>query len=289
MPLPPPPPFQPPPSVFNSFQPPTTRSDSYFGNFHIPTQLSSANFGNREQGLSGHIFGSQTQALTREKQKEKVAKDSVKKELDDTIYELTDPSRLGLGDVLLNQLGVEANDILKQKYVNKKREEYAVLEQIKEDYSFDEIKDAFDEGVAPHQLDFFYGGENSNFNQDIEFVSPSNENREFIAFLRSDQGQNLMANNSLSIHNESGDIQNFNTGENFLQFFNLLEIDNALELLPTFQLFYYKNSILPLTNGLLIVPDGKLPEEEKTNLKNLSRGLASMQFQVFLEYFLVPE
>ena len=55
--------------------------------------------------------------------------------------------------------------------------------KIKEDYNFDEIKDAFDEGAFPHQLDFFYGGENSNLNQAIELLSPSNENRAFIAFL----------------------------------------------------------------------------------------------------------
>ena len=78
---------------------------------------------------------------------------------------------------MLNLLGVEADDILEQKVVNKKQQEDAVLKQIKEDYNFDEIKDAFDEGAFPHQLHFFYGGENSNFNQAIELLSPSNENR----------------------------------------------------------------------------------------------------------------
>ena len=75
---------------------------------------------------------------------------------------------------MLNLLGVEADDILEQKVVNKKQQEDAVLKQIKEDYNFDEIKDVFDEGAVPHQLDFFYGGENSNFNQAIEFSLPSN-------------------------------------------------------------------------------------------------------------------
>ena len=95
-----------------------------------------------------------------------------------------------------------------------------VLEQIKEEYNFDEIKNAFDEGTVPQQLDFFYGGENSNFNRAAEFLSLSNNNKEFIAFLLSDLGQNLMTNNSLSIHIENGDIfsQNFNTGENFCNF-----------------------------------------------------------------------
>ena len=53
------------------------------------------------------------------------------------------------------------------------------------------------------------------------------------------------------------------------------------------QLFYYLNGRLPLTNGLLIVPDGEVPDsEEKINLKNLyemfkdtpSHGLVSFQF-----------
>ena len=102
----------------------------------------------------------------------------------------------------------------------KKQEKDAVLEHMKEDYKFDEIKDAFDEGVVPHQLGFFCGGENSNFNYTIEFLLPSNENIEFIAFLLSDQRQNFMTNNSLSIHIESGDIfyQNFNANENFYCF-----------------------------------------------------------------------
>ena len=62
------PPFQPPPSVFNSFQPPPPRPDNSFSNFEIPAQLSSASF-NNTQGLSGNLFGSQTQVLERAKEK----------------------------------------------------------------------------------------------------------------------------------------------------------------------------------------------------------------------------
>ena len=66
----------------------------------------------------------------------------------------------------------------------------------------------------------------------------------------------------------------------------LLEIDNTLELLSTFQLFYYNNDRLPLTNGLIIVLNGEVPKgKEKMNLKNLyemfrytkSHGLGSIQ------------
>ena len=95
------------------------------------------------------------------------------------------------------------------------------------------IKDAFDEAAVPHQLDFFYGGENSNLNQAIEFLSPSNDSREFVAFLLSYQGQNLMKNNSLSIHIESGHIfyQNFNNGKIFYNFI-LVQQDDQTATLP---------------------------------------------------------
>ena len=71
-------------------------------------------------------------------------------------------------------------------------------------------------------------------------------------------------------------------------------MDNSVELLSTFQLFYHKNGRLPLTNGLIIVPDGDVSEgEEKINFKNLyeiirhtkSHGLVSIQFLNVLSIF----
>ena len=68
---------------------------------------------------------------------------------------------------------------------------------------------------------------------------------------------------------------------------SLLEIEKANELLTIFQMFYYFNGRLPLTKGLLIVPDGEVPEgTEKINLKLLcemfkdtqSHWLVSIQF-----------
>ena len=51
---------------------------------------------------------------------------------------------------------------------------------------------------------------------------------------------------------------------------SLLEIENAYELLTNFQMFYYFNGRLPLTNSLLIIPDGEVPEgTEKIILKLL--------------------
>ena len=54
----------------------------------------------------------------------------------------------------------------------------------------------------------------------------------------------------------------------------LLEIENACEMLTTFQMFYYFNGKLPLTNGLLIVPDGEATEgTEKIKLNVYLRCL----------------
>ena len=43
---------------------------------------------------------------------------------------------------------------------------------------------------------------------------------------------------------------------------NVLAINNYLELLNIFQTFYYTIGRLPLTNGLLVVPDGDAPPGE---------------------------
>ena len=68
---------------------------------------------------------------------------------------------------------------------------------------------------------------------------------------------------------------------------SLYEIENATKMLSNFQLFYYLNGRLPLTNSLLPALDGEAPDgTDKINLKNLyemfrdtnSHGLVSLQF-----------
>ena len=97
------------------------------------------------------------------------------------------------------------------------------------------IKDAFDKGTIPPQLDFFYGGKHlsENFIRACNFLSINDENIEFVDFLCSDRGQNVMTNNSLSIHLESGNIfyQNFNTNENFYSFL-LAQQDETRSIVP---------------------------------------------------------
>ena len=65
------------------------------------------------------------------------------------------------------------------------------------------------------------------------FLSLNKGNNEFVLFLCSDTGQNIMTNNSLSIHIESGDIfyDNWNTNENFYSFL-LAQQDESNQPIP---------------------------------------------------------
>ena len=49
---------------------------------------------------------------------------------------------------------------------------------------------------SPLSLNFFFGFENNNFVHACEFLLLNEDNNEFISFLCSDMGQNIMTNNS---------------------------------------------------------------------------------------------
>ena len=60
------------------------------------------------------------------------------------IYKIPDPPKIEIRDPLLNILSTDAEDILKYNYVNDKVLEDKTIEQIKAEFNFDDIKDAFD-------------------------------------------------------------------------------------------------------------------------------------------------
>ena len=109
--------------------------------------------------------------------------------MDNTIYELPDPPKPELGDGLLNSLGVKADDILEQKFGNKKQQEDAVHEQIKKDSNFDEIRNAFDEGAVPHQIDFFIKGRIVILTKQLNFYHPpmKTENLQYFYYVIRDR------------------------------------------------------------------------------------------------------
>ena len=75
---------------------------------------------------------------------------------------------------------------------------------------------------------------------------------------------------------------------------SIIQIENSMKLSCIFRMFYYYNGRLPLTNGLLPVPDGGTPfDSEKISLKTLyemfkdtkSHGVISLQFLSTLNIF----
>ena len=81
-----------------------------------------------------NLFGLETQTLTRKKEE---TKDKVLEEIDEKKKnELPDPPKLELYDGLANVLGPEAEDILEDNFINSKKPEDDVLENIKEEYGF---------------------------------------------------------------------------------------------------------------------------------------------------------
>ena len=49
----------------------------------------------------------------------------------------------------------------------------------------------------PPHLEYFFGSDNDNFLLTFNFVSLSEDNNEFVSFLCSDMGQNIMTNSNL--------------------------------------------------------------------------------------------
>ena len=73
-----------------------------------------------------------------------------------------------------------------------------------------------------------------------------------------------------------------------------MDVENFLELMNIFQTFYHTTGRLMLTHGLLIIPDGDVPEGEyRVNMKSLydmfryiySHGLVSIPFLWAIHYY----
>ena len=182
------------------------------------------------------------------------------------------------------------------------------------------IKDTMDEkGEIPESIYFFYGGESEQFVQALEFIGLSPINREFASFLLSDLGLKTMTQNKLSIHVESRvyqqlhndtsalfagfirslsvfEIQDMNEDivSNGWEVKKISEVTDSQEMLKIFQDFYSLKGRLPLSNSLLVVPDGDAPPDEKLNMKQLydlfkntdSHGIVSLPFLGLIQFYL---
>ena len=114
----------------------------------------------------------------------------------------------------------KTNDILSTESVNDKDLNEKEIEDIEEEYYFEDIKNTLDKGNTPQLLKFSFGFDNENIIIACNLLSLKEDNNKFISFLCLDHGQNILAENSLLIHTETGNIfyGNFNTNKSFCHF-----------------------------------------------------------------------
>ena len=99
--------------------------------------------------------------------------------IDTATSEILNPPKIETEDPLLNVLSADAENVSKDGYFNDKVLDDKTIEQIKDEYNFDDIKDAFDDGQV--LMEFLFSGENQNFA--CNFLSLNADNDEFIYFL----------------------------------------------------------------------------------------------------------
>ena len=76
--------------------------------------------------------------------------------MENALNEILDPPKIELVDPLLDVLSTKVDDIIQDNSVNHKVLNEKNIEDIKDGYNFKEIKDAFDDGRVPPQLEFFF-------------------------------------------------------------------------------------------------------------------------------------
>ena len=84
-----------------------------------------------------------------------------------------------------------------------------------------EILTKTDKGQIPEVLEFFSGGKNKSFDQKAKMLGVSSNSLDFLDFLQSAEHEEILVQNKLKIHVESGNIfhNNIDTNESIYSFF----------------------------------------------------------------------
>ena len=77
------------------------------------------------------------------------------------------------------------------------------------------------EDYTPFEFEFFTGGKTKIFDDIIRDIGPSSHNLDFLDFLQSDQCKQILVNNKLKIHIQTGNIyyDDQDANESILDFF----------------------------------------------------------------------
>ena len=145
----------------------------------------------------------------------------------------------------------KADKILKPDFVWQKENEKTEIENFKKEYEIDMLTDQVDKGQISETLEFYFSGGNQNFTQRINDINPTKETKFFIEFLMTDFGPQLMKENNLSIHIESGTLyyKGKNTGESIYDFV-LAQHDSSKKIVK--EKLYYACTFEEYLNEFLV-------------------------------------
>ena len=104
------------------------------------------------------------------------------------------------------------NEDFEQKQEIKKQQD----DEINDEIDLNRLKDEINAGKIPRKIEFYFGGQNYNFFLVCSKLNLSKENY----FLYSDIGSQILRENMLSIHTETGNIffKNYNMNESIYDF-----------------------------------------------------------------------
>ena len=151
---------------------------------------------------------------------QEIDQENIKNETDDLMEGIPSPPQLELSDGIVNVLK-DAEDIINNDFISEKDLDEKDIEDIKREYNSEDIKNTLDEKNILEFLEFFYGRDtNQKCCINCEMLSIDGDMTDFINILCSPKGEELLHENSISIHLETGNIfyDNFNTQESFYDF-----------------------------------------------------------------------
>ena len=88
------------------------------------------------------------------------------------------------------------------------------------------------------EFEFFVGGKNRKFDDHIRSLSLSTDNLEFLDFIQSDQCKQILINNKLKIHIETGNIYYENKDKSESIFYFFLNQQNPINGIIKFDFIY---------------------------------------------------
>ena len=108
------------------------------------------------------------------------------------------------------------NEDFEQKQEIKKQQD----DEINDEIDLNRLKNEINAGEIPREIEFYFGGQNYNFFLACSKLNLSKDNENFIDFLYSDIGSQILREKVLSIHTETGNIffKHYNMNESIYDF-----------------------------------------------------------------------